>query len=79
MRRDVRDFVSNLRRRGWHVDESRRRHVMVLAPDGGVSLPIPRMPSDRRWKQNAAASVEKVERAADPTALPSAHMGGSDA
>lgn len=46
------------REQGWAVDETSRRHVKLVAPEGQPYF-IPRTPSDHRGHKNNVALLRK--------------------
>lgn len=57
-RREVAQFISELRREGLTVEPTRSGHYTVLIPDGGRVV-LASSPSDPRWRRNSIALLRR--------------------
>lgn len=58
MRREVTQFINELRREGLNVESTKSGHYKVLIPGGGRVV-LPSSPSDPRWRRNAVALLRR--------------------
>lgn len=56
-KKEVREIVEEARRQGWRVEEGKRGHVKLFAPDGRTIVTLPSTPSDHRSLKNSIAEM----------------------
>lgn len=62
MRREVRDFMRDLERKGWHIlRHTGTGHIKMQSPTGATTI-FPATPSDGRWIKNKRAEIRRLER-----------------
>jgi predicted RNA binding protein YcfA (HicA-like mRNA interferase family) len=61
MSRDVKHFTREVEARGWNVAPTRRGHLRLTHPNGGLVF-VAGTPSDHRALTNMRAEIKRQER-----------------
>src|SRR5258708_6344270 len=62
MRKDVKQFIRGLVKRGWYFKRTAGTGhiIMFYRPGGYITVPV--TPSDHRWEQNCEHDARRVEK-----------------